>query len=107
MAEDKEFSKQRKYYTDLRLIKSEILKVLDQSDEKKISRAVKVYPIRINHLLMKRNIKSASVLLPFFDLAWLQKRKQDIDLIDLNTPKNDIDLLKDTIRRIDREFEME
>jgi len=56
---------------------------------------------------MKRNIKSASLLFPFFDLAWLQKSKQDIDLIDMNTPKNDIDLLKDTIRRFDREFEME
>jgi len=35
------------YYADLRSIRSEILKVLDQSDEKKISRAVKVYPVVI------------------------------------------------------------
>ena len=105
MTEDEEFSKLREYISDLKIIKSEILKTLDECDEKKISQAAKHYPERLNHLLMKRNIKSVSVLFPFFDLPILQERAKDIDLIDLNIKNNNIDLLEEVFRRIDQEFE--
>jgi hypothetical protein len=107
MAEDKELAKARKYYSDLKSLRSEILNILDKRDTKKISRAAKYYPERVNQLLIQRNIRSASVLFPFFDLAMLQERKQNMDLIDLNTPKTESGLLEDTVRRINREFEME
>ena len=107
MTEEKEFSKQRKYYTELKLVKSEIVEILEERDENRIARAAKYYPVRINQMLMKRNIISATVLFPFLDLALLKRRKQEIELIDLNAPKNDISLLRETILRIDREFEME
>jgi hypothetical protein len=82
MAEDKELSELRKYTTDLKTIKSEVFQLLTQ-----------------------RNIKSASSLFPFLDLAFFQNRKQDIELLDLNNKKDDINLLWDVIRRIDRELE--
>jgi len=104
MADDKGLSELREYITDLKLIKSEIFKILEE-EEKEISRAAKHYPGRINHLLVKRNIISARGLFPFFDLAVLQEREQDIDLIDLNIIKNDINHLEIVIRRIDRELE--
>ena len=107
MAEDKEFQAARRYFAELNLIKSEVLEILDEGDEKKIVRAARKYPERLNHLLMKRNIKSATILFPFIDLPILQERKKELDLIDLNTPKNEIELLEELIRRIDREFELE
>ena len=105
MAEEKELSELREYITDLKTIKSEVFQVLEESNEKDLSRASKHYPGKLNHLLTKRNIKSARGLFPFLDLAFFQKRKQDIDLLDLNFKKDNIDLLWDVIRRIDRELE--
>ncbi len=104
MAEDKEVSEHRKYTTDLNTIKSEVSQILDKGTEKDLSRAAKHYPGKLNHLLTQRNIKSASGFFPFLDLAFFHKRKQDIDLLDLNYEKDDIDLLWDVIRRIDREL---
>ncbi len=106
MVEDKELSEFKGYITDLYAIKSEVIQILDNDHKKDLSRAAKHYPGKLNHLLTKRNIKSASGLFPFFDLAFINKRKQDVDLIDLNLIKDDIDLLWDVIRRIDQELEV-
>ena len=54
MAGDKEFQAARKYFTELNLIKSEVLKILDEGDEKKIVRAARKYPERLNHMLIRR-----------------------------------------------------
>jgi len=104
MATKKEFSESREYIADLKAIRSEVYQILEKSSEKELSRAAKYYPGKLNHLLTKRNIKSVSGVLPFIDLAFMQKRKQNIDLLDLNVKKDDIDLLRDVIRRINREL---
>ena len=105
MAEHKELSEISEYITDLKTIKSEVSQVLEEGNEKDLSRASKHYPGKLNHLLTKRNIKSARSIFPFLELLFFQKRKQDIDLLDLNIKKDNIDLLWDVIRRIDRELE--
>jgi len=104
MATNKEFSKLKKYVADLKTIRSEVTQILEKSNEKVLSRGAKHYPSRLNHILIERNIKSASGIFPFFDLAFIQKRKQDLDLLDLDSEKDDIDLLHDVIRRIDLEL---
>ena len=105
MTEDKELSELREYMTDLKTIRSEVNQILEKRNESALSRAAKHYPRKLNLLLTKRNIKSASGIIPFFDLAFFQKRKPDIDLLDLNLHKDDIALLYDVIRRIDRELD--
>jgi hypothetical protein len=50
-------------------------------------------------------MKSASVIFPFVDLPLLQNREQNVDLLDLNAKKADIDQLKDVIRKIESELE--
>ena len=105
MVKDKELSELREYIIDLKAIKSEVFQVLEENNEKDLSRASKHYPGKLNHLLTKRNIKSARSIFPFLELLFFQKRKQDIDLIDLNYKKDDIDLLWDVIRRIDGELD--
>ena len=105
MVEDKEYSDLKKYIADLKSIRSDIHKILDEDDEKQISRAAKHYPKKTNRLLIQRNIKSASSVFPFFDLALLNLRKKRIDLIDLNLSRENKDLLWDVIRIIERELE--
>jgi len=105
MAKAKEISDLRKYIADLKSIRSDIHKILDEDDEKQISRAAKHYPNKVNQLLIQRNIKSASSVFPFFDLAFFNLRKKRIDLIDLNLSRDDRDLLWDVIRIIERELE--
>ena len=105
MPENKEFEELKEYVNDLKIIKSEVLKVFDGGNENDLSRASKHYPEKLNHLLTKRNIENARVVIPFLDLPFLKERKEDIDLIDLNQKKENIDLLRDVIQRIDRELE--
>ena len=105
MAEDPESSEIREYITDLKTIKSAVFQVLHEGNKKDLSSAAKQYPVKLNHLLTKRNIISGSGLFPILDMAFLNLRKQDIELIDLNSKKDDIDLLWDVIRRIERELE--
>lgn len=106
MDNDQELSGIEKYITDLKSIKSKVHQVLEERNEKDLSKASKHYPGKLNHLLTKRNIKSAQGLFPFLDLAFIQKREQDIDLLVLNSRKDDIEKLWDINRRIDRELEL-
>ena len=106
MLEEKEISEQKKYRADLKLIMSELTQILDKGTEKDISRAARHYPAKLNQLLAGRNIKSASGIIPFFDLAFIHQRRQNIDLVDLNSKKDDADLLWDVIRRIERELDL-
>lgn len=105
MAKDKEFSETQEYISALQAARSEISQILDENNEKALSRAAEYYPIKINQLLTERNILNVSGIIPFMDLAFFQKRKQDVDLIDLNLKKENTELLWDVIRRIDQELE--
>ena len=107
MSEEKEYSELEKYISELKTLRSDIYKILDAGDAKEISRAAKHFPVVLNHLLTQRNIKSASGFPPFFVLAFMNLRKPDIELIDLNLQKDDKDLLRDTIQLIDRELEVQ
>ena len=106
MAEDKEFSEIQEFISELKAIKSEISHILDENNEKALSRAAEYYPVKINLLLTERNILSVRSIFPFIDLAAFQNRKQNIDLIDLNLKKENAELLWDVIRRIDQELEV-
>lgn len=106
MVDEKDYSEQRKYSTELRLILSDVTQILDKGTEKDISRAARHYPSKLNQLLTRRNIKSARGLIPFFDLAFIEQRRQNIDLVDLNNKKENTDLLKDVVRRIERELDL-
>lgn len=105
MATNKDLSGLREYIAELETIRSEVNHVLEKGSKKGISSAAKYYPGKLNHLLTGRNIKSISGFPPFFDLAFMEKRKQDIVLLDLNASKDGIDILNDVIRRIDRELD--
>ena len=105
MAEDKEFSEIQGYISVLKAVKSEISQLLEENNEKTLSGAAEYYPVKINQLLTERNILNVRGVFPFMDLAFFQKRKQDIDLIDLNLMRDDTELLRDVIRRIDQELE--
>ena len=59
----------------------------------------KDYHEKLNHLLVKRNLKSLTVLFPFIDLPIVQKRTQHVNLIDLNSKKEDIEQLKEIIQK--------
>ena len=100
MSDDKEYQERREYFSDLIKIKSEVEKILEVGDEEEISRAARYYPEKLNHLLVKRNLKSVTVLLPFIDFPILQERKQNVHHIDLNIKKEDIELLKEIVRKI-------
>jgi len=100
MSVDKEYHERREYFSELIKIKSEVEKILEVGDEEEISRAVKYYPEKLNHLLVKRNLKSLTVLLPFIDLPIVQERTQNVNLIDLNIKKEDIELLNEIIQKI-------
>lgn len=106
MVEEKEISEQRKYNTDLKVVLSEVTQILEKGTEKDLYRAAKYYPAKLNQLLAGRNIKSASGLIPFFDLAFIHQRRQNVDLVDLNSKKDDVDLLWDVIRRIEQELNL-
>ena len=106
MAEEKEFSEIQEYISALKAIKSEIYQILDENNDKALSRAAGYYPVKINLLLTERNILSVTSIFPFIDLAAFQNRKQNIDLIDLNLKKENSELLWDVIRRIDQELEV-
>ena len=105
MAKDKEFSETQEYISVLQAARSEISQILDENNEKALSRAAEYYLIKINQLLTERNILSVRSIFPFIDLATFQNRKQNIDLIDLNLKKENAELLLDVIRKIDQELE--
>ncbi len=105
MAKDKEFSEIQEYISALKAARSEISQILEENNEKALSRAAGYYPVKMNQLLTERNILSVRSIFPFIDLAAFQKRKQDIDLINLNLKKDDTELLWDVLRRIDQELE--
>ena len=104
MAEDKKLSDIREYISDLKTIKSEVGQILDVNNEKDLFGAAKHYPGKLNLILTKRNLKSVSGVFPFLDLAFMDQRKQDIDLLDLNSTKDSMDHLWDVIHRIDQEL---
>ena len=104
MPEDKDYAAFRAHLDDLKLMTSEVSKILKEGSEEEISRAAKHYPGKLNHLLLKRNIKSARSIFPFVDVALFQERKPDLRLLDLNNKKEDRELLWDIIRRIEAEF---
>lgn len=103
--EDKDLSEIREYITDLKTIKSEVIQILGEDHERTISKAAEHYTVKLNQLLTQRNIKSANVIFPVFELTFINKREQDVDLINLNLAKDDIELLWDVVRRIDQELE--
>ena len=105
MAKEKEFLETQEYISALKAAKSEISHILDENNEKALSRAAEYYPVKINQLLTERNILSVRSIFPFIDLAAFLERKQDIDLIDLNLKKENAELLWDVIRGIDQELE--
>ena len=106
MAEDKEIKEIHEYISALKAIKSEIYQILEDNNEKALSRAAEYYPVKINQLLIQRNILNVRSIFPFIDLGVFQERKQNIDLIDLNLKKENSELLCDVIRRIDQELEV-
>ncbi len=104
MPEDKEYAAFRAHLDDLKLVASEVSKILKEGSVEDISRAAKHYPVKLNHLLLKRNIKSARAIFPFVDLALIQERKPNIRLLNLNYKKDDRELLWDVIRRVEVEI---
>ena len=105
MTADKEFTEGREYIKNLKSIRSEVFQIIREEDSKAISEAAEYYPVKLNHLLMQRNIRSVSGVFPFMDLAMLDQRKQNPDLIDLNAEKDDTELLWEVIRAVDRELD--
>lgn len=105
MSGDKEYTEGRAYIKNLKSIRSEVFQILHEEESKAISDAAKYYPVRLNHLLTQRNIRSVSGVFPFMDLAMLDQRKQNMNLIDLNVEKDDTELLWEVIRIIDRELD--
>lgn len=104
---DNEESNTREYISALKKIKTEVGQILSELNQKEIFRASKHYPERLNRLLTERNIKSVRGLFPFMDLAFIKKRKDNLELVDLNSPKKSAELLQDVIRRIDRELTLQ
>lgn len=104
MDENNDYLEFKEYINNLRLMKSEVANILEEGDEMNISRAAKHFPVELNHLLVKRNIKSARAIFPFADLAVIQERDQDIQLLDLNTPRDKKVILESLILRIEQEF---
>lgn len=105
MIEDKEFTELQEYIKDLKAVRSEVLQIISEKDDKEFAKAANYYPVKVNQLLTQRNIESASGCFPFLDLAFITKRKENLELLELNTKKDDIDQLRDVIKRIDQELE--
>ena len=105
MKKDHETAETRDYIMDLKKIRSTVIHVIDEGNTRKMARAARLYPVKLNQLLMQRNIKHIDVLFPFMDLAMIEKHKKDLDLIDLDTKREDMDLLWRVVHRIDNEFE--
>lgn len=93
------------YICDLKQIKSEVAKIIKEGDDKELSQAAKQYPGKLNHILIKRDLKSTTLIFPFIDLPIFDKRKQNVELLDLNANKEDSEILWDVFRRIDTELE--
>lgn len=85
-------------------MKSEVSGILNKGSEEEVSKAAEYYPGKLNHLLLRRNIKSVRGIFPFLDLALFQERKKDPRLMDLNIEKDSRELLWDFIRRIEVEI---
>jgi hypothetical protein len=105
MPKEKEYLESKRYLQDLRNIRSEVHRIINDGSEKEMSRAAQHYPGTLNYLLVSRNIKNLRVIVPFFELALLKERNPELSLLDLNIDKDAVDLLWDVIRRIDQEFE--
>jgi len=105
MSHDKEFYERQEYINELKKIKSEVEAILEDENDKELSRATKSYSTRINHLLVQRNIENVSGCFPFLDLAFIKKRNPNPELLDMNSEKDHIEQLRDIVRRIDRELE--
>ena len=105
MSKDQEFASLTEYIKELNTVKSEVLQIISEKNEKALLNAAKYYPQKINQLLTQRNIESASGCFPFLIMGFINQKKQNLDLLDLNTEKDDIDKLWEVIRRIDQELE--
>ena len=79
------------YIYDLKQMKSEVAHILKEGDDKELVMAAKHYPGKLNHLLLKKDLKSVTLIFPFIDLPLFNKRKQNIELLDLNVIKDDSD----------------
>ena len=101
----KEAYELKDYIYDLKQMKSEVAHTIKEGDDKELVMAAKHYPGKLNHLLLKRDLKSTTLIFPFIDLPIFDKRKQNIELLDLNVIKDDSEILWDVFRRIDRELE--
>ena len=106
MSDDNESYELEDYISDLKKISAEVDQILKSEDDKEISRAAKYYPGRLNHLILKRNIKSISTFFPFIDLVLFQNRNKDVTLLDLNTESDDIEQLKNVVQKIAWELEV-
>ena len=105
MSVNREFYKLEDYISDLKKMRSEVFQIIEEGAEKELARAAKYYPRELNHLLVKRNMKSTRILFPFFDLPIIENRNQNINLLDLNIAKEATEQLKDVLRTILRELE--
>ena len=101
----KESYELKDYIYDLKLIKSEVAQIIKEGNDKELAQAAKHYPGKLNHLLIKRDLKSTTLIFPFIDLPIFNRRKQNIELLDLNAYKDDIEILWAVFRRIDTELE--
>ena len=68
MTRDSEELALQDYLTDLKAIKSEVSKILEEVNENTLSRAAKHYPRELNRLLTERNIKQSLAIM--FLLGW-------------------------------------
>lgn len=105
MSEKEEYLEYKRYLKDLRNIRSKVHQIIYQGSDKEISKAAKHYPEKLNHLLVSRNIKNLRLIVPLFELALMKERNPELRLLDMNTDRENVDLLWDVIRRIDQEFE--
>lgn len=93
------------YIRGLKRIRSRVLHIIDNGEERMMKQAAISYSLKLNQLLIQRNIKHIDVLFPFFDLPVMEKHKKELDLVRINSEGEHLKILQNIVHRINKELE--
>ena len=99
MTDDKKYQEWKEYTNELKKIRSEVDAILEEGNDYEIKRAAKHYTKKANLIFVKRNMLRLTII-PLIDIPNIEYRKQNIDLIDLNTRKDSREVLKEVLQKI-------